>query len=257
MSAISAHELGHSFGRQVALNGIDLTFGKGELTVIVGPNGAGKSTLLRLLMGFMPPTRGRIEIDGVPLDGLSRREIARRLAFVPQGFHTEFALTARQIVEMGRTAYLGRLASLTTTDREAIDSALEATETRALADRLFIELSGGEQQRVLLARAFAQGASILILDEPTANLDIAHAYRFFDLVRIHVRKGGTVIAALHDLAFAAELADRIIVLHHGKVHADGSADVVLTSDVIRDAFGIDAEIRRSETGSGLVVRRPA
>jgi len=255
--AVRVSDLHHAYGERVVLRGIDLSIGTGELVAVVGPNGAGKSTLLRLLLGFLSPTSGRIDIGGRPLGSMPRLEIARRAAFVPQGFQADFAFTVRELVAMGRTPHLGRFQPERDEDRRAIASALEVTDTASMAGRRIDQLSGGERQRVLLARAFAQEAPLLVLDEPNQNLDLLHAYQLLALVRERVAGGGAAVAALHDLALAARFCDRMIVLHRGRVHANGAPAEVLTEALMREVFGVHARVLRDDDRLFVGVEGPA
>ncbi len=239
---IRARDLRFAYGARAVLRGLDVEVNAGELVAIVGPNGAGKSTLLRVLLGFLAPAGGSVEIGGRPLVALDRRAIARQAAFVQQGFHTEFAFTVREMVAMGRTPYLGRFRPEGAADRDAILQAMEETGVLRMADRPFTELSGGERQRVLLARAFAQRTPLLLLDEPNASLDLLHSHELMELVRARVDGGAAALAALHDLTLAARFSDRLVVLSEGRVHADGPPADVLTETLMRDVFGVEARI---------------
>ena len=251
VAAVRARGLGHRYGSRDVLRAVDLDVEAGELVVIAGPNGVGKSTLLRALLGLLPVTAGEVLLLGDRLETLSRRAIAQRSAFVPQGFHTDFALSVGELVAMGRTPHVGRFRSEGEADRKAIAAALAATETRDLADVPFNELSGGEQQRVLLARAFAQDTPVLILDEPNANLDLRHTFQLLSLVRARADAGTAVVAVLHDLNLAARFADRIVLLSDGVVSANGPPIDVLTVDRIWRVFGVHAKIL--DQGEGLLV----
>jgi iron complex transport system ATP-binding protein len=254
---IEANNVVHAYGDRRVLHGVSLAIDDGETVAVVGPNGAGKSTLLKTLLGFLEPESGEVRLDGVSLDGLDRREVARRAAFVPQGFHTDFAFTVREMVAMGRTPHRGRFSPLDDADRAAIAEALGATDTAEMVDRSFAELSGGERQRVLLARAFAQSAPVLLLDEPNANLDLLHACRLLEIVRRRVAAGGAALMALHDLGLAARYCDRVVVLAAGRVRADGPPAEVLTEPLLRSVFGVDARIFHEDDGLYLGVRGPS
>lgn len=252
MILLEARDLSFAYdGRQV-LSAVSLGVARGELLGVVGPNGAGKSTLLRVLLGILPPRSGEVRLGGDPIASLSRAEIARRAAFLPQGARSDFAFTCREIVAMGRTPWLGRFRPEGDADRAAIAEAMRRTESEPFAGRSVIELSGGERQRVFLARAIAQGAPVLVLDEPNANLDLLHAFHLVDLVRDHARRGAAAIAALHDLNLAARVCDRILVLKEGRGVALGPPATVLTADLLASVFGVRARVGRDEDG-GLQV----
>ncbi|MEZ4255366.1 MAG: ABC transporter ATP-binding protein [Polyangiales bacterium] len=230
------------YARGFALRDVELSIEPGELVALVGPNGSGKSTLLRLALGLHAATAGRIEIGGRDLGGHTRRSLAREAAFVPQGVSLDVDFTVEELVAMGREPYRSGLAPLSPEDRVAIHAALERTALGPLRQRTARSLSGGERQRILLARAFAQSAPLLLLDEPSSQLDLAHAYALLELVRDHVRAGGAALVAIHDLQLAARFADRMIVLKQGTVVANGAPRDVLTGTMLHDVFGVDAQV---------------
>ncbi|MGZ3716540.1 MAG: ABC transporter ATP-binding protein, partial [Ktedonobacterales bacterium] len=200
-------------GANPVVRDVTLHVAAGEMVGLLGPNGAGKSTLLRLATGLLKPATGSIRIQGDDVHALSREQIARRIAVVPQDFSVQFAYTVRQIVELGRMPHLGAWGTLTAADRRSVEHALATTNMLALADHVFQELSGGERQRVLLALALAQDAPIVLLDEPTAHLDIKHQIEALELLRrLNAERGLTVIAILHDLNLAARYFDRLALL---------------------------------------------
>ena len=226
-----------SFGDVPVLDGVDLRVEQGELVGLVGPNGAGKTTLLRAINGILEPDAGDARLAGEPVADLSAREVSRQLATVPQDTHVGFAFTAEQIVEMGRTPHRSRLDW--TDDDDPVDAALERTRTDHLRERRVDDLSGGERQRVLLARALAQETPVLLLDEPTSNLDINHAVSTLELVVGLAREGKTAVAAIHDLNLAARYCDELVLLADGEVRAAGEPREVLQSPTLKGAF--DAE----------------
>lgn len=228
-------------GRRV-LSQIDLKVGTRELIGLIGPNGAGKSSLLKLLMKLLTPTDGAIFLDGKDLRGWSPRALARRVAHLSQSPSLDSAFPCRDVVLMGRYAHLGRFERESASDHEIVREAMRQTATSALADRPVTELSGGELQRVLLARTLAQEATYLLLDEPTANLDPQHQLGVIDLVASLVEKGISVMMALHDLHLAARYCHRLILLHQGEVIAEGAPRAVLTEQNLRRVYGIEAEV---------------
>lgn len=243
-------------GRDV-LRDVSFTLRPGELCALCGPNGAGKSTLLRLLLGLHEPRAGQVELGGAPVVSLSRREIARRAALLPQESPVDLPLTVREVVALGRLPHLGRFEAERPEDVEAVARALEATDTAALADRPLTELSGGERHRAHMARALAQGAAVLLLDEPVAGLDLVHQLRALELVRATVDGGGGAargaIVALHDLSLAARYCDRILLLEGGAVRADAPPAQVLTPETLERVFGVRAEIRADAAGRPFVI----
>jgi iron complex transport system ATP-binding protein len=224
-------------GSRVAVLGdVSLHVAAGEMVALLGPNGAGKSTLLKLVSGILAPTVGSVRLEGVPVRTLRHDEIARRVAVLPQDFAVQFAYTVRQIVELGRMPHTGIWGMQRSRDRAAVQRALEATETAELADRVYNELSGGERQRALLALALAQDANILLLDEPTAHLDIRHQVETLELLRrLNRERGLTVLAALHDLNLAARFFSRIVLCKR-EIVADGPPAAVLDAEVLARVY---------------------
>ena len=219
----------------------------GERVALIGPNGAGKTTLLRTLVGLLPHS-GPLQLAGHGLADWSARGRAREIALVLQQTPLAVDFTVAEIVALGRAPHLGWMDALADADRQRVDAALDALDLHALADRPVPSLSGGEQQRVFLAQALAQDAPLLLLDEPTAHLDIRHQLDLLRRVERLADAGRTVMAAIHDLELAARFADRILMLADGRLVADGSPSDVLTPDRLRDVFGVDAEVSSDPTG---------
>jgi iron complex transport system ATP-binding protein len=223
---------------QPVLAGIDLRVFAGEMLAIIGPNGAGKSTLLRVAAGVLRPAAGRALLDGRDLSTLSTRERARHIAVVPQEGPIPGGLLVREMVSLGRTPYSRLLLGPTGRDRQAVDWALAAAGVEDLAERFVDELSGGERQRVILGRALAQQPRLLLLDEPTANLDLHHQVAMLELVRGLSRDHGlAVLAAVHDLQLAALYCDRVALLSVGQVVSQGPPESVLTAPLLLETFG--------------------
>jgi iron complex transport system ATP-binding protein len=214
----------------------------GRLVALVGPNGSGKSTLLRLLAGVWPPSEGTATLDGVSLARVPRRSLARAVALVPQDTHIAFAFSVREIVAMGRHAHLGRFERERESDRAAIADAMARADVGGLADRDATGLSGGERQRVLIARSLAAEARHLLLDEPTASLDVAHALDVLALCRRLADDGHAVAVALHDLNLARRFATHAVLLRDGGVVAAGPIDRVLTPSAVNEVFGVAVSI---------------
>jgi iron complex transport system ATP-binding protein len=220
------------------LHDVSLRVEPGEMLALIGPNGAGKSTILRVAAGVLRPSRGRVCIDGDDVGKLPAKERARRVAVVPQDGPVPSGLFVREMVALGRTPYVRLLLGPTAHDRAAVDNALASVGIGELADRRVDELSGGERQRVILARALAQEPRLLLLDEPTANLDLHHQVAMLELVRGLSREQGlAVVAAVHDLQLAALYCDRVILLSKGEVVSHGSPESVLTPPLLLETFG--------------------
>lgn len=234
---LEAEGLGFSYPRRQVLKDVGLRVAPGEFVGILGPNGAGKSTLLRLLCGILAPSQGRVCLQGKPLSSLSRRSVARTLAFVPQFPDLTFPFTCREVVSMGRFAHLGRLGLEGARDQEVVERVMELTNTREFAERPVTELSGGEQQRVILAQALAQEGEILLLDEPTSHLDIRYQVEVMDLLyRLNREQHMTVVLTIHQLDLAARYCGRMLLLDRGRVEADGPPAEVLTYQTIERVF---------------------
>jgi iron complex transport system ATP-binding protein len=237
-SAVAARNLVCGYDGREVLHGLSLAVARGELVGVLGPNGSGKSTLLRAITGVLPLTSGEVELLGQPLRRLRRRDIARRVGVVPQGGRTVFEFTVREIVAMGRTPHVGRLQGETPHDRAAIEAALMRTDCTALAGRLVSELSGGEAQRAIIARALAQEPELLLLDEPTAFLDLSHQIEVFELLRrLNRAEGLTVVCISHDLNLASLYCDRLVLLRDGTVADEGRPSDVITAQRIREVYG--------------------
>ncbi len=237
-------QIGFSYGGQAVLHDLDLVLEKGKCYGILGPNGSGKTTLLDLLCGLLVPERGTIRFGGQSPAGWQPKQLARKLALVPQDFVVRFGFTVREVVEMGRHPHLGRFALLTKQDHNLVDAVMEELAVTALADRPVTRLSGGEKQRVAVARALAQDPEVLLLDEATSNLDIFHSLSILGTIRSRVQQQGlTVIAALHDLNLAGFFCDQLIFLRQGRLLHQGRVAEVLQADVIREVYGVEARVR--------------
>ncbi len=235
---IAVRDLVVSRGGERVLDGVSLSVDRGELVGLVGPNGAGKTTLVAAVNGTLTPEAGTVELDGTDRSTLSQREVARLVATVPQESNTAFEFSVEAVVEMGRTAYVSRFGTTTEADRAAVERAMDRAGVTAFADRPVTTLSGGERQRVLFARALAGETPGLLLDEPTASLDINHQLRTLELVREVVDDGKAALAAIHDLNLAARVCDRLVLLAGGRIRATGTPREVLGDDALADAFGV-------------------
>jgi iron complex transport system ATP-binding protein len=254
MTALAEVEaLSFAYGGREVLQGIAFSARAGEVIGLCGPNGVGKSTLLRLILGLLRPRSGQVRLGGDAVAALDRREIARRATLLLQESTLDLPLSVREVVAMGRLPHLARFQPEGPADIEAIDRALDFTDTRALADRRVTELSGGERHRVQLARALAQGSPLLMLDEPTASLDVAHQLQALGLARTLAAAGRCVLVALHDLSLAARSCDRILLLAGGRLQGDGPPAAVLTEETLARVFRVRAAVRTDDRGQMLIV----
>jgi iron complex transport system ATP-binding protein len=236
------------------LDRVSIGIASGDLVGILGPNGSGKTTLLKILGGTLRPKGGSVTLDGRPIGEWSRREIARRVAVVPQDTYAPFDFTVLDIVLMGRFPYLGPFALEGPDDLAIARRALDATGTAWFEGRAFSTLSGGERQRVVIASALAQRPQLLLLDEPTASLDIGHQIEVQTLLsRLNCDEGMTMVLSTHDLNLAAALCRRLVLLRGGRVLAAGPTDEVLTSGTVRALYDVDAAVERHARSGRLTV----
>jgi iron complex transport system ATP-binding protein len=218
----------------------------GEFVGLIGPNGSGKTTLLKILYRLLTPQRGEVHFGHLSLRRMSRREIAKKIAVVAQETYPAFPFRVIELVLMGRSPYLGHLMFESQRDLEVARKAMEWTDILPLADRSIDELSGGERKRVFIARALAQEPEVILLDEPTANLDIHHQAEFLDLIlSLNREKGLTILMASHDLNLASEYCDRLIFLQNGKIYKTGSPEEVMTRENIEKVYGCEVWIDRN------------
>jgi iron complex transport system ATP-binding protein len=245
---LQASELsyGYSSGnraRAFTLDQISVLVERGSLTGLLGPNGCGKTTLLRLLSGVLQPHHGVVSLNGRSLAGRSRRDIARHLAVVPQETHPAFDYTVMEMVLMGRHPHLGPFQLEGPSDLALARDAMTATGTAHLAPRAYMTLSGGEKQRVVIASALTQSPDVLLLDEPTASLDLGYQLEVAALLRrLNLERGVTMVLATHDLNLAASLCDRLILMREGRVVAQGPTRDVLTAASIRRIYDVEADV---------------
>jgi ABC-type cobalamin/Fe3+-siderophores transport system ATPase subunit len=253
---LSATSLSVELGGSTIVHDVGLDLAAGEITALVGPNGSGKSTLLRTLARVLRPSTGAVLLDGRELHARPSREVARRLALLPQDASAPDGVTVRQLVELGRQPHIARLGFLRRADRDAVTWALDAAGITDFADRLVDTLSGGERQRAWLALALAQKTSLLLLDEPTTYLDVRHQLDVLDLVRRLNREHGlTVCWVLHDLNAAAAYSDQMVWLRDGRVVARGTPADILNADLVRRTFDVEATVL-TEPRSGRPVFLP-
>ncbi len=242
-------------GGQQALRGAALDAPAGRLVCLLGPNGSGKTTLLRCLLGHLRPQSGEIQLDGKPLPAYSPRGLARLMAYVPQLPRSAFTFSVREIVLMGRYAHAGMLGMAGRQDREVARLAMEMTGTTALADRSLEELSGGEAQCVMIARALAQQPSVTLLDEPTSHLDIRNQLAIYRMMaRLAGDWGMAVVCVSHDVNLAARFADELILMRDGRVVAAGPPGETIREDVLGETYAVDVDLIRTPDSDVPIVR---
>lgn len=250
MTILEAARVTIRYGRRTIVHDADLAIGAGERVALVGPNGAGKSSLLRALTGVLEPRGGRVTLCGDPIGTLARAAVARSIAVVPELAQLPFEMPVHEVVALGRLPHEPPLTGLRASDHAAVDAAIARVGIEELRDRDVRELSMGERQLVFIAVAVAQQAPILVLDEPTAHLDIRHQVDVMRLlVDLNERDGTTILAVLHDLALAAHFFGRVVVMAEGRVVADGPPARTLDAARIRDVFGVDPALVRLPLGA--------
>jgi iron complex transport system ATP-binding protein len=251
-AALTLENVSVSLGGRVIVAGALVSLDKGRFVALIGPNGAGKTTLLKAMAGLLP-SQGRVTLDGAEMAALSRRDRAKRVAYLPQGHQVHWPLTARDVVALGRFPHgLADPAHLTPDHARAIDAAMARTETTAFADRAIMTLSGGERARVMLARVLAVEAPVLLADEPTASLDPRHQITVMNDLKAESRRGALVIAVTHDIALASRLADAIVLMNEGRIVAQGTPGEVLTDTALAEVYGVRV-LRQSLGGEHLVM----
>jgi iron complex transport system ATP-binding protein len=238
------------------LRDVSLDVRAGEVLGVVGPNGSGKSTLVRLMSGFYEPDDGEVLLGGEPIHGMGRRPLARRLAFLPQDPESSFRFSVRDVIAMGRFPYQSAFGFMSSDDAVIVREVMEETGTTELADRVFNTLSGGEKQRVLVAGILAQQPRLMLLDEPTAALDIHHQSDVLDLLWRLSRKDIGVVIVTHDLNAASQFCDRLALLSEGRLARVGSTEEVVDEELLRAAYGADVRVLRNPLTAGPLVLVP-
>jgi iron complex transport system ATP-binding protein len=252
---IRAEQVRVRFGATVALDSVSLDVPAGAWVGVIGPNGAGKTTLLRAI-AKMTRASGRISVAGLPVRALSQRKLARLIAYVPQQPVLPPEMTGLEYVLLGRTPHIGYFAVESATDRRICADLLDRLELSGMAGRRLDAMSGGEAQRVVLARALAQEAPILLLDEPTSALDVSHRVDALELIDAMRRERSlTVLSAIHDLTLAGQFADRLVLLAGGRIAASGEPAEVLTDELLSGAFGTGVQVHRTADGELAVISR--
>ncbi len=249
---LEARNLTVSIAARNIVDNAALTVSSGELVGLIGPNGAGKSTLLRAVLGLAARASGHITLDGIDFLAMPAQQRARNVAFLPQERHVEWRLPARDIVMLGRYPHRARFGAPSPEDRAAVNRALDAVDGHALADRPIAVLSGGERTRILLARALAVEAHILLADEPITALDPYHQLHVMEILRDRTRAGSGILAVIHDLTLAARFMDRLVLMHDGRIVANGPPADVLTPKNLAAIYRIDA-LAADNSGERFVV----
>jgi iron complex transport system ATP-binding protein len=253
-SIISASNLFGGYAGRTFLHDISLEIQPGDFYGVIGPNGAGKSTLLKTLTGILKPFRGRVTLFGKDIARVSPREIASRIAVIPQEVSPLFPFTAREIVAMGRHPHIPRFRRQRPADFEAMELAMRETDTASLADRYVDELSGGERQRVIIARAMCQQPEALLLDEPTSHLDINHQIEIFELLAdLNRKKSVAIFLISQDLNLCAEYCRELILIKDGRIHRRGNPREILTREMVKEVFGADVSILRNPESDAPVI----
>lgn len=248
-AAITVSDLNHRFGTREVLQEVTFQVPRGSFFIIIGPNGSGKTTLLKLMAAILPLQAGNISICEGPLGGYRRRQLAQKLAYMPQTTDKDPGFTVREIVLMGRAPHMGLLTFESQGDQSLAQEAMHFTGVTHLADRKLQQLSGGERQRVILARAICQQPKILLLDEPTAALDLAHQIRIMDLMeRLKTEHNTTIVMVSHDLNLAAMYADQVMLVADGRVAHLGTSAQVMTYDHLEAVYGCPLLVDESPMG---------
>jgi iron complex transport system ATP-binding protein len=257
---LAADRVSYTYGRRAgiepvnAVRDVSIRIERGSLTGLIGPNGCGKTTLLKLLAGVLMPDTGFVALDGRDLASMSRRNVARRIAVVPQETHPAFEYSVIEMALMGRHPHLGPFQLEGPDDLAIAYEALAATSTAQLAERSYMTLSGGEKQRVVIASALTQTPEVLLLDEPTASLDLGYQLEIGLLLqRLNQERSATMVMATHDLNLAASLCDTLVLMRDGRVLASGSTRDVLTSAMVRQLYDVEADVRVHELAGHLTV----
>ncbi len=249
MSALRVERVSLRYPTGFFLQDVDLEIPEQSFLALIGPNGSGKTTLLRLMSRSLLPDSGQVYLHGKPISRFEPRELARRLAVISSEQFFEFPFRVSEVVAMGRFPYLGRFQRMSKQDGETVDEALGVTQTDHLTDRLISQLSSGERQRVLIARAIAQNPSILMLDEPNAHLDINHQIGIFRLLQsLNEKHAMTIVVVLHDLTAASAFCKSVALLHQGRLIKQGKPEEVITTEIIRSTYGAEVFVHPSPLG---------
>lgn len=244
---IQLEKVSAGYGKQEILHGIDMEIPRGKIVTFIGANGSGKSTLLRVILGFLPLWGGGIRIDGISIKEMGRAEIARKIAYLPQGKNVP-DITAGRMVLHGRFPYLRYPRKYTETDFRIAEEAMKQMEIENLAEKQMSELSGGMRQKVYIAMALAQQAEVIVMDEPTAYLDIGQQIKFAEMIKGLSENGKTIVLVLHDILLALQLSDRIAAIQEGRILRWGTPEEILVSETFDKLYGVSVNSCRTDTG---------
>lgn len=255
MSRLETHKAVIGYGGPAVVRGVDVAIPDGRITAIVGPNGCGKSTLLRALIRLLEPSEGSVTLDGEDIHRIPTKDVARRVGLLPQSPIAPAGITVKELVARGRTPHQRMLRPWSSADEAAVFSALHSTNLTSIQDSVVDELSGGQRQRAWIAMALAQDTPLMLLDEPTTFLDIAHQYEVLELLhRLNERQGRTIVMVVHDLHQAARYAHHVIAMRDGVVAAAGTPEEVFTQTLVREVFDFDARVIPDPiTGTPIVI----
>lgn len=248
---LAARDLGFGYGSRRVGSGVTLELNAGEVLCLLGPNGSGKTTLFKTLLGLLPPQEGTVLINGRDARTLARDAVARQISYVPQAHGAFFPYTVREVVLMGRTAHLGLFAAPSARDYAAALDAIRRMGIAHLTDAIYTQISGGERQLALIARALAQDARVVIMDEPTANLDFGNQVRVLERIRALAAEGIGVLLSTHDPDHAFLCADRVAMLHEGRLMASGAPAKVMTAENLRQLYGVAVAITAVSLGNAV------
>jgi iron complex transport system ATP-binding protein len=245
---LAAHSLGFGYGTKAVGRGVDLEVRPSEVLCLLGPNGSGKTTLFKTMLGLLPPQAGEVRLDGIPVADLARPDIARRVAYVPQAHAAHFPFTVADMVVMGRTAHLGLFASPSQEDGRKALAALATLGIAELAEAEYTRISGGQRQLALIARALAQDAPAIVMDEPTASLDFGNQVVVLSEVRRLAERGLAIVLSTHDPDHAFSIGHRVALLDGGRLIAQGAPQEVLTPERLRAVYGVSVVVERLSRG---------
>jgi iron complex transport system ATP-binding protein len=246
MAVLEIQDLTAGYGNGDIINNISFSLNKGEFLSVLGRNGSGKSTMIKAIQGLLRDISGKILVDGKEMSTYKPRELAQKMAYVPQLFEVSFEFTVEEIILMGRYVHQGKFTSLTAADKSIIEEIMSLTETTRLKDKKIAHLSGGERQRVFIARALAQNTPLLFLDEPSAHLDINYQMEIYQILkRLQEEKDKTILTAEHNINLAVPYSQRLLFLKNGRIHSLGSPIELITKQNIREVFNTDVDVRKN------------